>query len=312
MTEVFTKNGTRGTWYAHASVGCLHVRPILDMKDAGDVRRMRAIAEETSELVRRYKGSYSGEHGDGISRSEFVEPLFGATLTRAFETVKDAFDPDNRLNPGKIVRAPKFDDRSLFRFKPDYTVSAPMKTALDWSDWGGFGSAVEMCNNNGTCRKLVGGAMCPSYRATGEEQHLTRGRANSLRLAISGQLGKDAFTSPEMKRTLDLCVSCKACRRECPTGVDMAKMKIEFLHHYHARHGLPCGSASSRRCRSMPGPPRSWRRSSICGTDTRPSPPCRSDSPASRPSARCRAGAGPGASRASPPTRRTSSGITAT
>ena len=239
VTEVFTKNGTRGTWYAHASVGCLHVRPILDMKDAGDVRRMRAIAEETSELVRRYKGSYSGEHGDGISRSEFVEPLFGATLTRAFETVKDAFDPDNRLNPGKIVRAPKFDDRSLFRFKPDYAVSAPMKTALDWSDWGGFGSAVEMCNNNGTCRKLAGGAMCPSYRATGEEQHLTRGRANSLRLAISGQLGKDAFTSPEMKRTLDLCVSCKACRRECPTGVDMAKMKIEFLHHYHARHGLP-------------------------------------------------------------------------
>ena len=217
----------------------LNVRPILDMKDAGDVRRMRAIAEETSELVRRYKGSYSGEHGDGISRSEFVEPLFGATLTRAFETVKDAFDPDNRLNPGKIVRAPKFDDRSLFRFKPDYAVSAPMKTALDWSDWGGFGSAVEMCNNNGTCRKLAGGAMCPSYRATGEEQHLTRGRANSLRLAISGQLGKDAFTSPEMKRTLDLCVSCKACRRECPTGVDMAKMKIEFLHHYHARHGLP-------------------------------------------------------------------------
>ena len=112
-------------------------------------------------------------------------------------------------------------------------------TALDWSDWGGFGAAVEMCNNNGACRKLAGGAMCPSYRATREEQHLTRGRANSLRLAISGQLGKDAFTSPEMKRTLDLCVSCKACRRECPTGVDMAKMKIEFLHHYHARHGLP-------------------------------------------------------------------------
>ncbi|MFJ7439666.1 FAD-binding and (Fe-S)-binding domain-containing protein [Methylorubrum thiocyanatum] len=239
VTEVFTKHGTRGTWYAHASVGCLHVRPILDMKEAGDVRRMRAIAEETSELVRRYKGSYSGEHGDGISRSEFVEPLFGATLTRAFETVKDAFDPDNRLNPGKIVRAPKFDDRSLFRFKPDYAVTAPMKTALDWSDWGGFGSAVEMCNNNGTCRKLAGGAMCPSYRVTKDEQHLTRGRANSLRLAVSGQLGDEAFTSPEMKRTMDLCVSCKACRRECPTGVDMAKMKVEFLHHYHARHGLP-------------------------------------------------------------------------
>jgi FAD/FMN-containing dehydrogenase/Fe-S oxidoreductase len=239
VTEVFTKHGTRGTWYAHASVGCLHVRPILDMKLGGDVAKMRAIAEETSELVRRYKGSYSGEHGDGISRSEYIAPLFGPVLGGAFESVKDSFDPENRLNPGKIVRPLTMDDRSLFRFKPDYAVTQPMQTALDWSDWGGFGAAVEMCNNNGTCRKLAGGAMCPSYRVTREEQHLTRGRANSLRLAMSGQLGKDAFTSPEMKRTLDLCVSCKACRRECPTGVDMAKMKIEFLHHYHTRHGLP-------------------------------------------------------------------------
>lgn len=239
VTEVFTRHGTRGTWYAHASVGCLHVRPILNMKDGEDVRTMRAIADETSELVRRYEGSYSGEHGDGISRSEYVEPLFGPILARAFETVKDGFDPENRLNPGKIVRPLRMDDRSLFRFKPDYAVSQPVKPALDWSEWGGFGSAVEMCNNNGTCRKLAGGAMCPSYRATREEQHLTRGRANSLRLAISGQLGADAFTAPEMKRTMDLCVSCKACRRECPTGVDMAKMKVEFLHHYHARHGLP-------------------------------------------------------------------------
>ncbi|KQT16569.1 lactate dehydrogenase [Methylobacterium sp. Leaf399] len=239
VTDVFTRHGTRGTWYAHASVGCLHVRPILDMKQGGDVAKMRSIAEEASALVRRFKGSYSGEHGDGISRSEYVEPLFGARLTRAFEAVKDGFDPDNRLNPGKIVRPLRMDDRSLMRFAPGYAVTAPAATALDWSDWGGLGGAVEMCNNNGTCRKLAGGAMCPSYRATREEQHLTRGRANSLRLAISGQLGADAFTSPEMKRTMDLCVSCKACRRECPTGVDMAKMKVEFLHHYHARHGLP-------------------------------------------------------------------------
>ena len=229
----------RGTWYAHASVGCLHVRPILDMKQGGDVAKMRAIAEAASEQVRRFKGSYSGEHGDGISRSEYIAPMFGERLTRAFEQVKDRFDPENRLNPGKIVRPLKMDDRSLMRFQPGYSVSQPAKTALDWSEWGGFGGAVEMCNNNGTCRKLAGGAMCPSYRATKDEQHLTRGRANSLRLAISGQLGKDAFTSPEMKRTLDLCVSCKACRRECPTGIDMAKMKVEFLHHYHARHGLP-------------------------------------------------------------------------
>ncbi|MCJ2046453.1 FAD-binding protein [Methylobacterium sp. J-078] len=239
VTEVFTRHGTRGTWYAHASVGCLHVRPILDMKQGGDVAKMRAIAEEASAAVRRFKGSYSGEHGDGISRSEYIAPMFGARLTRAFETVKDGFDPNNRLNPGKIVRPLRMDDRALMRFQPGYAVTQPGTTALDWSDWGGFGPAVEMCNNNGTCRKLAGGAMCPSYRVTKDEQHLTRGRANSLRLAISGQLGPDAFTSPEMKRTLDLCVSCKACRRECPTGVDMAKMKIEFLHHYHARHGLP-------------------------------------------------------------------------
>ncbi|UMY18662.1 FAD-binding oxidoreductase [Methylobacterium organophilum] len=239
VTEVFHRHGTRGTWYAHASVGCLHVRPILDMKQGGDVARMRAIAEEACAQVRRFKGSYSGEHGDGISRSEFVAPMFGERLTRAFEAVKDGFDPENRLNPGKIVRPLRMDDRSLMRFRPGYAVTEPQTPALDWSDWGGFGGAVEMCNNNGTCRKLVGGAMCPSYRVTKEEQHLTRGRANTLRLAMSGQLGPDAFTGPEMKRTLDLCVSCKACRRECPTGVDMAKMKVEFLHHYHARHGLP-------------------------------------------------------------------------
>lgn len=239
VTDVFAKHGTVGTWYAHASVGCLHVRPILNMKEEDGVRKMRAIAEETADLVRKYKGSFSGEHGDGISRSEFVEPMFGAKLTRAFETVKDEFDPQNRLNPNKIVRPLKMDDRSLMRFMPGYAATEPRKTALDWSDWGGFGSAVEMCNNNGTCRKLAGGTMCPSYRATLDEQHLTRGRANSLRLAISGQLGPDAFTSRDMKETLDLCVSCKGCKRDCPTGVDMARMKIEFLHHYHAKHGLP-------------------------------------------------------------------------
>jgi FAD/FMN-containing dehydrogenase/Fe-S oxidoreductase len=239
VTELFERHGTRGTWYAHASVGCLHVRPILDMKDEAQVGSMRAIAEEACDLVRRFKGSHSGEHGDGISRSEFHERMFGARLVRAFETVKDGFDPDNRLNPGKIVRPYRMDDRSLMRFSPDYRATQPRTTALDWSEWGSFGQAVEMCNNNGTCRRTLGGTMCPSYRATREEQHVTRGRANSLRLAITGQLGPDAFTSPEMKETLDLCVSCKGCKRECPTGVDMAKMKIEFLHHYHARHGMP-------------------------------------------------------------------------
>jgi Fe-S oxidoreductase len=187
-------------------------------------------------MVREYKGSHSGEHGDGIARSEFHEPMFGARLVRAFEEVKDSFDPDGRFNPGKIVRPPRMDDRRLFRYHPGYTVT-PVNTALDWSEWGGFGAAIEMCNNNGACRKREPGVMCPSYRVTRDEQHLTRGRANSLRLALSGQLGRDALTSDAMRAAMDLCVSCKGCKRECPTGVDMARMKIEFLHHYHQRHG---------------------------------------------------------------------------
>ncbi len=239
ITALFARHGTRGTWYAHASVGCLHVRPILNMKDAGGRLAMRAIAEEACDLVRRFKGSHSGEHGDGISRSEFHERMFGPRLVRAFEAVKDAFDPAGRLNPGKIVRPYRMDDPDLMRFAPGYAAALPGSAALDWDGRGGFAGAVEMCNNNGTCRKLVGGGMCPSYRATRDEAHLTRGRANSLRLALSGQLGPDAFTSPEMKETMALCVGCKACRHECPTGVDMARMKTEFLHHYHARHGLP-------------------------------------------------------------------------
>ncbi len=235
LTRVFEKHGTTGTWYAHASVGTLHVRPILNMREGG-AKQMRAIAEEAAEMVKQYKGSYSGEHGDGLVRSEWIAPFFGPKLTQAFGEIKDIFDPKNLLNPGKIVRPSKQDDRSLFRFKPGYK-TIPIKTALDWNEWGGLDKAVEMCNNNGHCRKFDAGTMCPSFRVTREEQHLTRGRANTLRLALSGQLGADAFTSDEMHKAMDLCVSCKGCKRECPTGVDMAKMKIEFLHHYKQRHG---------------------------------------------------------------------------
>jgi FAD/FMN-containing dehydrogenase/Fe-S oxidoreductase len=240
LTRVFEKHGTRGTWYAHASVGCLHVRPILDMRKDG-AQKMRAIAEEAAEMVKQYKGSYSGEHGDGLVRSEWVAPFFGPKLTRAFEEIKDLFDPRGLLNPGKIVRPSKQDDRSLFRYQPGYR-AIPIRTALDWSEWGGLDKAVEMCNNNGHCRKFDAGTMCPSYRVTRDEQHLTRGRANTLRLALSGQLAvngnEDAFASHEVYQALDLCVSCKGCKRECPTGVDMAKMKVEFLYHYRKRHGL--------------------------------------------------------------------------
>jgi FAD/FMN-containing dehydrogenase/Fe-S oxidoreductase len=235
LDEVFAKHGTKGTWYAHASVGTLHVRPVLNMKDDG-AKKMRAIAEEACALVREYKGAYSGEHGDGLVRSEWIEPIIGARLMRTLEEVKDLFDPRGLMNPGKIVRAPKQDDRTLFRFKPGYRAEE-IATALDWSAWGGFAGAVEMCNNNGHCRKFDAGTMCPSYRATRDERDLTRGRANTLRLAVSGQLGKDALASDAMKETMALCVGCKGCRRECPTGVDMARMKIEFLHHWHRRHG---------------------------------------------------------------------------
>lgn len=237
LTRVFEKYGTTGTWYAHASVGCLHVRPILNMKDASGAHKMRAIMEETLEIVEQYKGSHSGEHGDGLARSEFHERMFGTRMVRAFEEVKSSFDPTGLFNPGKIVHAQRMDDRTLFRYPPDYQVT-PLQTTLDWSEWGGFGAAVEMCNNNGACRKADVGVMCPSYRVTRDEQHLTRGRANTLRLAISGQLGADALVSTAMYDTMDLCIGCKGCKRECPTGVDMAKMKVEFLYHYRKHHRL--------------------------------------------------------------------------
>jgi FAD/FMN-containing dehydrogenase/Fe-S oxidoreductase len=261
LTEVFARHGTRGTWYAHASVGTLHVRPILNMREGG-AAKMRAIAEEASQLVRKFKGAYSGEHGDGLCRGEWIEWQFGANIYEGFRAIKAHMDPGGMFNPGKIVDPPKMDDGSLFRFPPP---DAPrpyrtieLKPALDWSAWnvqndprteattapgtggdttGGFAKAVEMCNNNGHCRKFDSGTMCPSYRVTRDEQHLTRGRANTLRLALSGQLGQDAFTSDATFEAMDLCVGCKGCRRDCPTGVDMAKMKLEFLAHYKARHG---------------------------------------------------------------------------
>ncbi|MEQ1650593.1 MAG: FAD-linked oxidase C-terminal domain-containing protein, partial [Hyphomicrobiaceae bacterium] len=252
LTAVFEKYGTRGTWYAHASEGCLHVRPVLNLKLDADLKAMRGIAEEAFALVRSYKGSHSGEHGDGIVRSEFHAPMFGDRLVRAFEEVKDAFDPQGLLNPGKIVRAPKFDERLLLRYNEHYKV-ADVTPMLDWSEYpgasGGLQAAVEMCNNNGACRALQGGAMCPSYRVTRDERHVTRGRANTLRLALSGQLGKDGLDSPVVKDALQLCVSCKACKRECPTGVDMARLKIEALAARRAKFGL---SARDRMVAYLP------------------------------------------------------------
>ncbi len=267
LTEVFARHGTRGTWYAHASVGTLHVRPILDMRRDG-AAKMRAIADEASALVRRFKGAYSGEHGDGLCRGEWIRWQFGPAIDDAFRAIKHRLDPIGLFSPNRIVDPPRMDDGTLFRFpppsKPNAYRTIPLKTVLDWSAWdvqndarteqvsapgsggdatGGFAKAVEMCNNNGHCRKFDAGTMCPSYRVTRDEQHLTRGRANTLRLALSGQLAGDdgsgdALTSDAMYDTMDLCVSCKGCKRECPTGVDMAKMKVEFLAHYKAKHGF--------------------------------------------------------------------------
>jgi FAD/FMN-containing dehydrogenase/Fe-S oxidoreductase len=237
LNDVFAEFGTKGTWYAHASVGCLHVRPVLNMKSGEDVTKMRAIAERCFALVREYKGSHSGEHGDGIVRSEFHEAMFGARIARAFEAVKEAFDPatpalpHGLLNPNRIVHPPRMDDRSLLRYAEGYAADPAVTPALDWSAWagpqGGLLGAVEMCNNNGTCRKFDAGAMCPSYRATRDERHVTRGRANTLRLALTGQLGAAGLASDDVAAAMELCVGCKACKRECPTGVDMARMKIE-------------------------------------------------------------------------------------
>jgi FAD/FMN-containing dehydrogenase/Fe-S oxidoreductase len=234
LTRVFEKHGTRGTWYAHASVGTLHVRPVLDMRRDG-AEKMRAIAEEACAMVKEFKGAYSGEHGDGLVRSEWIAPFFGPRLTGALAEIKSWLDPKGLMNPGKIVEPPRMDDKTLFRYAPGYQ-TIPLQTHLNWSEWGGYDKAAEMCNNNGHCRKFDAGTMCPSYRATMDEAHLTRGRANTLRLALSGQLGREADES--VRAALDLCVSCKGCKRECPTGVDMARMKIEFLAQYRRKHGL--------------------------------------------------------------------------
>jgi FAD/FMN-containing dehydrogenase/Fe-S oxidoreductase len=256
LTQVFQKYDTKGTWYAHASVGTLHVRPILDMRRDGP-HKMRAIAEEASALVRKFKGAYSGEHGDGLCRGEWIEWQFGPDINQAFSQIKHELDPLNLLSPNRMVNPPKMDDTSHMRFGNNYKI-IPIQTALDWSAWNvhndaateqttlpgtgedpakGLAKAVEMCNNNGTCRKFDAGTMCPSFRVTRDEVHATRGRANTLRLALSGQL-QGGLESHEVKDAMDLCVGCKGCKRDCPTGVDMARMKIEVQHHYNEKHGL--------------------------------------------------------------------------
>ncbi len=225
-----------GGYYGHASVGCLHIRPLINIKDPAEVAKMRRIAEEVFELVVAHGGSMSGEHGDGLARGKFNERLFGPVIYQAFLELKRAFDPENLMNPGKVVNCPEMTEN--LRYPPGYGI-LPLETYFDYSAQGGFAGAIEMCNGNGACRKTLGGVMCPSYMATLEEEHSTRGRANALRAALSGLLPPGEFTSPRMYEVLDLCLACKGCKRECPSNVDLAKLKSEFLAHYWKRHGAP-------------------------------------------------------------------------
>ncbi len=239
--QVLARHGVEAGMYGHAGAGCLNVRPVLNLKRSQDVRTMRRIAEETFALVRRYKGTHSAAHGDGLARSEFHAAMYGRRAARVFREIKTLFDEAGRLNPGKVTGAPRMDDRELFRFGPDYHVPE-ITAALDWSGWtgagGGLQGAVEACDGNGACRKLAGGTMCPSFRVTRNERDSPRGRANTVRLAMSGQLGPHGLTAPEMLETMKLCVSCKACKSECPSAVDIASLKLEVLAAANKRHPL--------------------------------------------------------------------------
>jgi FAD/FMN-containing dehydrogenase/Fe-S oxidoreductase len=233
---VLDRHGATAGYYGHCSVGCLHIRPLINLKDAGEIRAMRAIAEEITALVMEFGGALSGEHGDGRARSPFNETLYGPRLYDAFRQVKRAFDPKGILNPGNVVDAPPMSEH--LRYGSGYRVWEP-DTLLDFSGQGGFAGAVEMCNGIGVCRKKLEGTMCPSYMATLDEEHSTRGRANALRAVLSGKVPRSEFTGRRLYEILDLCLECKACKAECPANVDMAKLKYEFLGHYYRAHGLP-------------------------------------------------------------------------
>src|SRR5499425_3908382 len=228
--EIFAKHDTEGAYYGHCSVGCLHIRPVIDLKTPRGLEQVRAIADEITDLVVRFRGTISSEHGDGRARSPFLERMYGPRIMQAFRELKHAFDPDNRMNPGNIVAPAPVTDHQ--RYGAQYTTWEP-KTLLDFSEQGGFAASIEMCNGVGACRKTLEGTMCPSYMATKDEEHSTRGRANALRAVLSGRVPAKAFTGKRLYEVMDLCLECKGCKAECPSNVDMAKLKYEFLHHYY-------------------------------------------------------------------------------
>ena len=251
LDRLMQETGTEAVYYAHASAGCLHVRPFLDMKDRRDVEKMRALSVGAMELVRQYGGVIASEHGDGIVRGWLNERFLGPALCGVYRHLKEVFDPDGLLNPGKIIDTPALgeDLRVRLPYEP-----LPIYEELDWSADGSFVQAVEMCNGNGACRKLQGGTMCPSFMVTREEEHSTRGRANALRAVMTGTLPADALTGTRLYEVMDLCIQCKACKTECPSNVDMAKIKTEWLNAYWQAHGV------SRRARLLADQPRLARR----------------------------------------------------
>lgn len=234
--EIVTAHGTTAAYYAHASVGLLHNRPIVNLKSETDIQKMHDIAREVRDLLMELDGAMSGEHGDGLVRSEWIESMFGPEIYQALTEVKRAFDPKGLMNPGKIVDAPPMTEN--LRFGSDYD-TIKIDTYFDFSSQGGFGRSIEMCNGVGACRKTLTGTMCPSFIGTREEEHSTRGRANALRSIISGALPHTEFTDERLQEVLDLCLGCKACKAECPSNVDMAKIKYEVMAHYHKTNGLP-------------------------------------------------------------------------
>ncbi len=280
--EIVRRHGTEAGYYGHASVGCLHIRPLVNLKKNAGIDTMYQIADEISDLVLEFGGSLSGEHGDGIVRGAWAEKMFGTELVNHFREVKDLFDPNSIMNPGKVFDTP--DMRENLRYGSDYE-TAPIPTKLDWTADGSFAGAIERCNGVGACRKVNAGAMCPSYMATREEEHSTRGRANALRGALSGAIPLDEIRSDRMFEVLDLCLECKSCKSECPSNVDMAKIKYEFLDLYYQTHSVPLRSrivANIHRLNSLaPGPlaplanvvnrsaPARWASEKILGIDRR-------------------------------------------
>ena len=234
--KIVADHDTTASYYAHASVGLLHNRPVINLKKDTDIEKMHSIARSVRDLVLEFGGAMSGEHGDGLVRSEWIESMFGPQIYHALREVKAAFDPTGIMNPGKIIDPPPMTEN--LRFGANYS-TIQVDTYFDFSSQGGFAGAIEMCNGVGACRKKLTGTMCPSYMATQEEEHSTRGRANALRAVLSGTLPAEHFKNKRLHEVLDLCLECKACKAECPSNVDMAKLKYEFLAHYYKARGLP-------------------------------------------------------------------------